>query len=30
MAENDQNNEQQAAEQQMPVQPMFAIEKLYV
>ncbi|MBU3657631.1 MAG: protein-export chaperone SecB [Rhodocyclaceae bacterium] len=30
MAENDQNNEQQAAEQQMPAQPMFAIEKLYV
>ncbi len=30
MAENDQNNEAQATEQQAPVQPMFAIEKLYV
>jgi preprotein translocase subunit SecB len=30
MADNDQNNEQQAAEQQAPAQPMFAIEKLYV
>ena len=29
MADNDQNNEQQAAEQQA-AQPMFAIEKLYV
>ncbi len=29
MADNTQNNEQQAAEQQ-PAQPMFAIEKLYV
>ena len=30
MAENDQNNEQQALAQDAPVQPMFAIEKLYV
>lgn len=30
MAENDQNKEQQAAEEQAPVQPMFSIEKLYV
>lgn len=30
MAENDQNNEQQAVAQDAPVQPMFAIEKLYV
>lgn len=30
MAENDQSNEQAATEQQTPVQPMFAIEKLYV
>ena len=29
MADNNQNNEQQATEQQ-PAQPMFAIEKLYV
>lgn len=30
MAENDQSNDQAATEQQAPVQPMFAIEKLYV
>ena len=30
MAENNQSNDQQAAEQQAPAQPMFGIEKLYV
>ncbi|MBU3667227.1 MAG: protein-export chaperone SecB [Rhodocyclaceae bacterium] len=30
MAENNQNNEAQVNEQQVPAQPMFAIEKLYV
>lgn len=30
MAENDQSNDQAATEQQAPVQPMFAIEKLYL
>lgn len=30
MAENNQNNEQKAGDEQVPVQPMFGIEKLYV
>ena len=30
MADKDQNNEQSAADQQAPAQPMFSIEKLYM